>query len=312
MSSVQMILLAIVILGLSGLPGCLYSSRSITGQRIAVFLMFLGSVTGLGGIAVSVKEATVPALSVSWFLPWGRFAVSIDAISTVFLVPVFVVPMLGAIYGLRYWRQSEHPENGRSLVFFYGLLAGAMALVVVAHDAVLFLIAWEIMAIAAFFAATAENDNPDVCRAGWVYLIATHVGTLCLIAMFALWRQATGSFALTLAQAMSTKMAGTVFVLSFIGFGFKAGVMPLHVWLPGAHANAPSHVSAVMSGVMLKMGVYGIVRMTALLPATTDWWGGAVLTVGAVTGVAGIALPSARMTSSACWHTAASKTSGSL
>lgn len=289
MSSIQMMILAIVVLGLSGLPGCLFSSRSMAGQRIAALLMFLGSVTGLGGIAVSVKEATVPALSVPWFLPWGQFAITVDAISIIFLVPVFIVPMLGAIYGLRYWRQSEHPDNGRPLVFFYGLLAGSMVLVVVAHDAVLFLIAWEIMAIAAFFAATAENDNPDVCRAGWIYLITTHVGTLCLIAMFVLWRHATSSFALTSVQGMPTKFAGTIFLLSFIGFGFKAGVMPLHVWLPGAHTNAPSHVSAVMSGVMLKMGVYGIIRMTALLPVTADWWGGAVLAVGAVTGVAGIA-----------------------
>lgn len=228
-------------------------------------------------------------MSVPWFLPWGQFAVTVDAVSIAFLAPVFIVPMLGAIYGLRYWRQSEHPQNGRSLVFFYGLLAGSMALVVIAHDAVLFLIAWEMMAVAAFFAAIAEHDNPEVCRAGWIYLVATHVGTLCLIAMFALWKHATGSFALAPGQGISTKLAGTIFVLSFIGFGFKAGIMPLHVWLPGAHANAPSHVSAVMSGVMLKMGVYGIIRMTALLSGAADWWGGTVLTVGAVTGVAGIA-----------------------
>ena len=145
------------------------------------------------------------------------------------------------------------------------------------------------MAMAAYFAATAEDDNPDVCRAGWVYLIATHVGTLCLIAMFALWRHATDSFALNPAQGISAEAAGTIFVLSLIGFGFKAGIMPLHVWLPGAHANAPSHVSAVMSGVMLKMGVYGIIRMTAMLPVTAVWWGGVVLIVGAITGVAGIA-----------------------
>lgn len=289
MTSVQMILLAVILLGSSGLPGYLFSSRSMRGQRIASWLMFLGSVMGFGGIAVSLKQAAWPALSVPWSLPWGQFAVTIDAISIVFLVPVFLVPALGSLYGLRYWKQSEHPENGRTLTFFYGVLAGSMALVVTAHDAVLFLIAWEMMAVAAFFAATAENDNPDVRRAGWIYLIATHVGTLCLIALFAYWKHTTGSFALTSAQVISTKSAGILFVLSFIGFGFKAGIMPLHVWLPGAHANAPSHVSAVMSGVMLKMGVYGIIRMTALLPVTTDWWGGTVLTVGAVTGVAGIA-----------------------
>jgi hydrogenase-4 component B len=164
-----------------------------------------------------------------------------------------------------------------------------MALVVIARDGVLFLIAWEVMAVAAFFAATVEDDNPNVRQAGWVYLVATHIGTLCLMAMFALWRHATGSFVLEPANNLSGTVAGTLFVLSIIGFGFKAGLMPLHVWLPGAHANAPSHVSAVMSGVMLKMGIYGIMRMTALMPTMGVWWGGALLVVGAITGLAGIA-----------------------
>ncbi len=289
MLNVWIILTAIAVLGFSGLPACLLSSRSMMGQRLAVFLMFLGSVIGLGGIAGSLNSEICPAFSVPWFLPWGSFAITIDSISILFLVPVFIVPALGAMYGLKYWKQSEHTENGRELVFFYGLLAGSMALVVIARDAVLFLIAWEIMAIAAYFAATAEDDNPDVCRAGWVYLIATHVGTLCLIAMFALWRYATNSFALTPEFQMPAELAGAIFVLSLIGFGFKAGIMPLHIWLPGAHANAPSHVSAVMSGVMIKMGVYGIIRISALLPVTTGWWGGAVLIAGVVTGVLGIA-----------------------
>ncbi|MCF7955078.1 MAG: hydrogenase [Phycisphaerae bacterium] len=289
MLSVWLILAAIAVLGFSGLPACLLSSRSMTGQRFAVFFMLIGSVIGLGGIAISLKQAILPTLSVPWSLPWGQFTITIDAISILFLVPVFIVPVLGSIYGLKYWKQSEHPENGRQLVLFYGLLAGSMAMVVVARDAVLFLIAWEIMAISAYFAATVEDDNPEVCRAGWVYLVATHVGTLCLIAMFALWKHATNSFALIPIQQMPAELAGTIFVLALIGFGFKAGIMPLHIWLPGAHANAPSHVSAVMSGVMLKMGVYGIVRITALLGVTTVWWGGTVLILGAITGVAGIA-----------------------
>lgn len=284
-----MILSAIALLSSSGLPACLLSPRSATGQRLAAAMMFVGSLVGFGGLAAAFNLATPPTLSVPWFLPWGQFTVAVDAISLLFLAPIFVVPALGSIYGLGYWKQSEHPENGRRLVFFYGLLAGSMALVVVARDAVLFLIAWEIMALAAYFAATAEDDNPEVCRAGWVYLIATHAGTSCLLAMFALWRHAAHSFALIPIEHIPTAWAGTIFVLALIGFGFKAGIMPLHVWLPGAHANAPSHVSAVMSGVMLKMGVYGIVRITALLPVAADWWGGTTLTVGAITGVAGIA-----------------------
>jgi hydrogenase-4 component B len=289
MLSVWMVLTAIAVLGFSGLPACLLSSRTAAGQRIATVFMLIGSGLGLSGVVASLSGSTPPTLCVPWSLPFGQFSITIDSISALFLTPVFVVPALGSIYALGYWKQSEHAENGRQLGLFFGLLAGSMAMVVIARDGILFLIAWEVMAIAAYFASTAENDNPDVRRAGWVYLVATHVGTLCLIAMFALWNHATDSFALEPVLKISTELAGIIFVLSLIGFGFKAGIMPLHVWLPGAHANAPSHVSAVMSGVMLKMGVYGLVRITALLPVPAMWWGYLLLTLGVITGVAGIA-----------------------
>ncbi|MBI4805889.1 MAG: hydrogenase [Desulfovibrio sp.] len=228
-------------------------------------------------------------IQLPWFLPWGHFSVAADPVSIFFLVPVFIIPTLGSLYGWEYWKHSDHPQSGRRIILSYGFLAGAMALVVLARDGVLFLIVWECMAVSAYFAATAEENNPDVRQAGWVYLIATHMGTLCLLAMFALWRHATGSFGLEAAQAIPGGLAGSIFVLALIGFGFKAGLMPVHVWLPGAHANAPSHVSAVMSGVMLKMGIYGIVRMTALLPIGEAWWGAALLVVGAVSAMVGIA-----------------------
>jgi hydrogenase-4 component B len=289
MSSVGMILSGIALLSLSGLFGCIFSARSVSGQRVATALMAAGSVLGLCGIAAALKAADPQALSLPWFLPWGRFAVAVDPISALFLGPVFVVPALGSLYGWGYWKQSDHPWSGRRLDVSCGFLAGAMAMVVIVHDGVLFLIAWEVMAVSAYFAATAEEGNPDVRQAGWVYLIATHMGTLCLFAMFALWRHATGSFLLEPVQGMSAGLAGAMFVLALAGFGFKAGLMPMHVWLPGAHANAPSHVSAVMSGVMLKMGIYGIVRMTALLPGAQAWWGWSLLAVGAVSGLAGIA-----------------------
>jgi hydrogenase-4 component B len=221
-------------------------------------------------------------------LPWGEFSVSADALSLIFLGLVFVIPALSSVYGLGYWKQTEHAKNGQRLGLFFGMLVGSMALVVIARDAVLFLMAWEVMALSAYFAATADEENPEVYRTGWIYLVATHLGTLCLIAMFTLWRQASGSFALELTHSLPAQTAGALFILTVVGFGFKAGLMPLHVWLPGAHANAPSHVSAVMSGVMLKMGLYGILRMTALLPQVPAWWGHTLLIAGAITALAGI------------------------
>jgi hydrogenase-4 component B len=283
------VLLAIILLGLSGLPGCLLPARSAAGQRVATALMLAGSLLGLIGVAGGLCASRAPSVSLAWGFPQSRFAVAVDPISALFLLPVFIVPALGSVYGLGYWKQTDHPANGRRLGLFYGLLAGAMALVVISRDGMLFLIAWEVMALAAYFAATAEDDKAEVRRAGWIYLIAAHVGALCLLALFACWRHATGSFALDAGQAIPADVATPLFVLALVGFGFKAGLMPLHVWLPGAHANAPSHVSAVMSGVMLKMGIYGIVRMTSLLPVGAAWWGPALLAIGACSSVAGIA-----------------------
>lgn len=290
MTPLWIILVAAAVLGSSGVPGCLGARRGVAGQYVATALTLLGSLLGLAGAAWALAAPGTLALELSWGLPWGNFTLALDPLGAMFLVPVFVVPALGAVYGLGYWKQSEHPANGRGLRLFYGLLAGAMALVVVAADAIVFLIAWEIMALAAFFLVTTENREAEVRRAGWVYLVATHLGTLCLMAMFLVLQYATGSFALRPVgvAALSPALATAVFLLAVVGFGFKAGLMPLHLWLPGAHANAPSHVSAVLSGVMLKMGIYGLVRVTGLLPEPAVWWGGLLLAGGAVSGILGI------------------------
>ena len=287
MSSVWIILAAAATLAMSGVPACLCSPRFLAGQRLTVALMVMGSLLGLCGLVMAGQEAVPPSLCVAWFLPWGQFSVTVDSLSVVFLIPVFVTPALGSIYGLGYWKQAEHLRNGRWLGLFYGLLAGAIALLFIARDGMVFLMAWEVMALSAYFVLVTEQHISEVRRVGWIYLIATHIGTLILFAMFATWRHATGSFALQSA-VLSEALAGTIFVLALVGFGFKAGLFPLHFWLPGAHANAPSHVSAIMSGVLLKAGVYGLVRMSSLMPHPPLWWGGVLLAAGAVTGLLGI------------------------
>lgn len=275
----------------SGLPACFFPRHSAKAQWCTSGLVLTGSLLGWVGLIASAFGKVPLEGHVAWHLPWERLVIGIDALSAVFLIPVFTVPLLGSIYGLAYWRQAEHPENGRSLGFFYGLLAGGMAMVVLARNSVLFLIVWELMALAAFFLATVENEKPEVRRAGWIYLVATHGGTICLLALFTLLRQVSGSFGFTVLETGSVTpgIVTVLFLLSVVGFGFKAGLMPLHVWLPGAHANAPSHVSAMMSGVMLKMGIYGILRMLMLLPISETWNGGLLLGIGAVTGIFGIA-----------------------
>jgi hydrogenase-4 component B len=281
------VLSGLTFLALSGLPLGLWRNRA--SQIVTVFLFSLGSVMGLTGTVGTLFLSTPLSLSLPWFLPWGQFSILIDRLSAIFLILVFTLPLLGAIFGLGYWNQREHRDNGGRLGVFYGLLSAGMALVVLAQDGVLFLLAWEIMALSAYFTASTEDHKAEVRKAGWVYLVATHAGTLLLLAMFTLWRDATGSFSLFVAPGIAPQRADLIFVLAVIGFGFKAGIMPFHVWLPGAHANAPSHVSAVMSGVMLKMGVYGILRVVSLVTLIPSWWGLSLLLLGAVSALFGIA-----------------------
>jgi hydrogenase-4 component B len=167
-----------------------------------------------------------------------------------------------------------------------------MAMVILSRDGVLFLMSWEVMALSAFFLVETEEKRLEAREAAWIYLVATHTGAMCLLGFFALLRHVTGSFDLwpTSIPGLSPGLCAGLFIAGTIGFGLKAGIMPLHFWLPGAHANAPSHVSAIMSGVFLKMGVYGMVRIGLLIDHPPIWWGASLLAAGAFSGIFGIAL----------------------
>jgi hydrogenase-4 component B len=165
-----------------------------------------------------------------------------------------------------------------------------MTLLVVAQNSILFLFGWEIMALSAFFLVTTEEHHQEVRKTGWVYLVATHVGTLCLFGLFAVYHSVSGSFELTpLSGDIPPGHAAAMFFLALVGFGVKAGIMPLHVWLPSAHAITPSHISAIMSGVIIKMGIYGLFRVSSLLPHPPVEWGCVVLALGVVSGILGVA-----------------------
>lgn len=291
--SEMLILLAVVIAASSGVPGLLTPRNSLAGQWISVVLVALAATLGLAGVGWFWAGGAAQPVLLNWpiAIPGADFRVAIDGISALFLVPVFVIALLGSVYGLGYWKDTEHPQNGRKLRLFYGLLTAAMALVVVAGNSIVFLFAWEVMALVAFFLVTTEDHESEVRAAGWVYLVATHSATLCLFALFALLHAVTGSFTLApLAESsLSPGTATAIFVLALLGFGLKAGIMPLHVWLPSSHAIAPSHVSAIMSGVIIKMGIYGLVRITALLPTPPLAWGAVLLGLGVVSGILGVA-----------------------
>lgn len=286
-----LVLSGIMILAVSGVPGLLISKRSQAGQWLATILTAAGVGLGAAGVVRFLWTGESSPIVFSSFLPVGEFSVALDALSIIFLLPIFGISFLGSIYGLGYWRQTDHPENGRKLRLFYGMLAGSMALVTLARDGILFLVAWEIMALSAYFLITTDDREEETRASGWIYLVATHLGTLSLFALFALLSKVRGSFHFFSLEtsAMSPGMATVIFALAVVGFGLKAGIMPLHVWLPSAHAAAPSHVSALLSGVLIKMGIYGIARITSLLPMPPVAWGGFLVILGAISGVLGVA-----------------------
>lgn len=288
--SVLLLLVAAFLHALSGVPGLLLSRDAADGQWLALVLTCFASAIGLAGVALVFVQGDASAT-----LPWTLIGaepmqVAVDGLSAFFLVPVLLMAALGSVYGLGYWPQVKHPENGCGLRLFWGILVAGMILLLLARNAVLFLMGWETMALAAFFLVTTEHHQPDVRRAGWIYLVATHLGTMILLALFALLATVTHSFTLqaVAAGAMGRGMLLAAFLLVFTGFGVKAGLMPLHFWLPGAHANAPSHVSAMLSGVVLKMGIYGLIRFLGFLPDLPLICGGFVLVAGCVSGVLGV------------------------
>ncbi len=286
-------LAAVVLAALSGVPGLFFPRTSRAGEQLSVAAMLaFGALALFVALRVLLGGGAVE-LSLPWSVPGGAFEVRIDALSAVFLAPVGLIPALGAVYGRGYWPERDHPHDARQLRFFYGLLTAGMALVVIAANAVLFLVGWEVMALAGYFLVATEDREAKVREAGVVYLAMTRLGSLVLYAMFGTLLAATGGLLLFARSpatvAMRPVFQSAVVLLSLAGFGVKAGLVPLHAWLPPAHGNAPSHVSALMSGVMLKMGIYGIFRVTSLFAAPPLWWGELVLALGIISGLVGVA-----------------------
>lgn len=281
-----LLLIAVLLLAFSGVAELLRPSRS--SQYVATAFTLAGSAVGLTAAVLRLlRPAGEPFILIPWRATGELLQLGADPLSAFFLLPIFLISALGAIYGLGYWPAGRE----RKLRFFYGLLSASMALVVMSRDAISFLISWEIMALSPFFLVVADDTDRATRRAGWLYLVATHTGTLCLFALFALLHATTGSYQLTMLPAgtAASKVGVMIFVLAAVGFGLKAGIMPMHVWLPPAHASAPSHVSAIMSGVLIKMGIYGLIRVLSLFPEIPAWWGGTILVLGVISGVLGVA-----------------------
>ncbi|MER9626485.1 hydrogenase 4 subunit B [Mesorhizobium sp. M0296] len=266
------------------------SRRSDSGTRLIYGLTLGISAAVLMVVASRIADNPVTPSTVvlPLGLPWIGAHFRLDALSTFFLIVVNFGGSMASLYGLGYGRHESAPH--RVLPFFPAFLAG-MNLVVVADDAFTFLLSWEFMSLASWALVMAHHREQDNARAGYIYLVMASFGTLALLLAFGLLAGSDGTYTFDAMRAADPTpfAAAFVLVLMLLGAGSKAGLVPLHVWLPLAHPAAPSQVSALMSGVMTKVAVYGFIRVIFDLLDEPAWWSGvAVLFLGGLTAVLGI------------------------
>jgi len=278
-----------------GVFAALVGGRKSFGRWLVALGAVLGAGAGLALGATVIATGTPFALSIPELLPLGGgLALRLDALGAFFLVVIGVVAIPAALYGAGY---TAAYEDGRAslplLGAMFNLFLLTMSLVTLADNVLTFLLMWEGMSLTSYFLVITESGEERVRNAGLWYIAMTHAGLVMLLAAFLLLTGGAGSGAFADLRASAASLThgarDAVFVLAFLGFGSKAGIVPLHVWLPRAHPAAPSHVSALMSGVMIKMGVYGLLRVALdLLGGGPAWWGGLVLGVGVVSALLGV------------------------
>ena len=282
-------LLLIALWLLIGVAGALALHRFKLVSRV---LFPLGGVLGvlLFGVAL-VAVFNPPEIAVLTIgLPTLPFHLRLDSLSAFFLMVIGCTAAGVSAFAAGYFRRGEGTPPGLLCLEYHVFLA-SMVGVVLADDAYAFMVMWETMALSSFFLVTANHRIPEIRRAGYLYLLMAHIGAIGILMCFGVLQADTGdyTFANMRAQHLSPFWGSVAFILAVFGFGTKAGLLPLHVWLPEAHPAAPSPVSALMSGVMLKTAIYGLLRVLFdLLHTQLWWWGGLLLAVGLATALFGV------------------------
>lgn len=274
---------AILVLVGSGFAALLVASRPRFAMRLAAAGALAAAAIGIPAALDVMWQGAGEEVVVAWPPPLGELTLGLDPLSAFFVLPLLVLGAACGVYGAAY---LDPRRSIRMPVMCFNLLLAAMLLVLVARNGIVLLFGWEVMTLASYLLVTYEHEHVETRRAGWIYLIAGHLGFACLVVVFVLLA-GPGSFDWTSGHAGTTGTLVVVFAL--LGFGVKAGIVPLHVWLPEAHAAAPSHVSAMMSGGMIKLGIYGILRMLTLVEPHA-WVGPLIAALGVLTAIAGIAL----------------------
>ncbi len=278
---------------IAGAIASLVTGRGVIARSVAALGAGVGAAACLLLGAVELVTGQTLTLGSARMLPVSGLMLRLDGLGAFFLVIIGLVGLAAAIYGFGYSANYEGRYSLRMAGAMLNLLLLALGLQVMADNALTFLIAWEAMSLAAYWLVLTEGDKAETVRAAVWYIGMTHAGFAALMALFLILAggDLTTSFGgmKSNAAALSIGARNVIFLLALFGFGSKAGIVPLHVWLPMAHPVAPSHVSALMSGVVIKMGVYGMLRVTLdLLGGGPTWWGSVVMAAGAASALIGI------------------------
>ena len=257
------------------------------------FFTLSGSLFGLVFSYGVLTHGAVPAFEIPTTFPFLSLVFRVDYLSAFFIFLISLISCACSLYAFGYVKQFYKKYNIGSLGFFYNVFIASLILVVTAQHALFFLIVWELMSLASYFLVIFEHDHQENVKAGSLYFVMTHIGTAFIICAFLLMYLVAGSFDFDVikqhASLFSPVMQSAIFLCALVGFGVKAGIIPLHIWLPSAHPAAPSHVSALMSGVMIKMGLYMLVRICFdfFSPAPV-WWGLVFLVLGSLSSLLGV------------------------
>ena len=275
-----LLLASLGVLALTGLLAAAGSRSPRWATGIGAAGAVVASALGLPP-AVAALSGGETVMRIAWTAPYGDLVLGLDRLSAFFLIPVLVLSAVTAVYGRAYLLGGKRRPLGAPALFF-NLLVASMVLALLARDAIVLLVAWEAIGVTSFLVVGFDHEDPEVRRASWVYLVASQIGAAVFIAFLALLIRQAGSTEFAAFARMppfAPWAAAGLAVLAILGCGVKAGFVPLHVWLPEAHAAAPSHMSALLSGASIKIGLYALLRALTFLPAAR-WWGPAFLLLG--------------------------------
>ncbi len=284
--------LAIALALLSSLISLFASRAPRTLRMLATPVVGLSGLAALAAGLIALLHGDAGTAVLPFGLPWLPWQIRLDALSGFFLCVIGIISLAVGIYAPGYVRGFEHGHDSLpALGGFTGLFLTGMQLVVLADSAFLFMVAWELMSLSSYFLVAFHHDHAANRRAAMLYLLMAHIGGLAILLGFGVLASFGGNFSFDAMRAaeLTPGWASIAFVLAFFGFGLKAGLVPLHAWLPEAHPVAPSHISALMSGVMLKVAVYGFIRLVFDLIGQYQWqWGVVVLAIGSISALLGV------------------------